>query len=209
MRLVGGLWRRTPLAVADLGGLRPTPERVRETVFDWLRHLFGTFEGRSALDLFAGSGALGLEALSRGMAVLDAVELDRVQARNILQTVERLSAEENVRVHREDAFGFLGRTTESYDVIFIDPPFALNLQDEAIRRALPRLKNEGILYVERAGLRTAEALLDELGLVRLRSTSAGQVDCELLARKESLMAGLAREEKPSKKNMRRERSEEH
>ena len=105
-----------------------------------------------------------------------------------------------MRIHREDAFGFLGRTTESYDVIFIDPPFALDLQNEAIRRALPRLKNEGILYVERTGRRTDEALLDELGLVRLRSTSAGQVDCELLARKESLMAGLAREEKPSKKN---------
>lgn len=209
VHLVGGLWRRTPLAVADLGGLRPTPERVRETVFDWLRHLFGTFEGRSALDLFAGSGALGLEAVSRGMAALDAVELDKVQAKNILQTVVKLSAGDIVRIHGEDAFGFLDRTTESYDVIFIDPPFALNLQDEAIRRALPRLKNEGILYVERTGRRTDEALLDELGLVRLRSTSAGQVDCELLARKESLMAGLAREEKPSKKKMRRERNEEH
>ncbi len=205
---MGGIWRRTPLAVADLGGLRPTPERVRETVFDWLSHLFGTFEGRAALDLFAGSGALGLEAVSRGMAELDAVERDKLQARNILQTVSKLSAGDVVRVHGEDAFGFLSRTTESYDVIFIDPPFALNLQDEAIRKALPRLKAEGILYVERTGARTTEALLNELGLVRLRSTSAGQVDCELLARKASLMAGLAREEKPSKRNMRRERNKE-
>ena len=189
---MGGIWRRTPLAVADLGGLRPTPERVRETVFDWLSHLFGTFEGRAALD----------------MAELDAVERDKLQARNILQTVSKLSAGDVVRVHGEDAFGFLSRTTESYDVIFIDPPFALNLQDEAIRKALPRLKAEGILYVERTGARTTEALLNELGLVRLRSTSAGQVDCELLARKASLMAGLAREEKPPKRNMRRERNKE-
>ena len=160
---MGGIWRRTPLAVADLGGLRPTPERVRETVFDWLSHLFGTFEGRAALDLFAGSGALGLEAVSRGMAELDAVERDKLQARNILQTVSKLSAGDVVRVHGEDAFGFLSRTTESYDVIFIDPPFALNLQDEAIRKALPRLKAEGILYVERTGARTARSAQKHFG----------------------------------------------
>ena len=80
MRIVGGRWRRTPLAVADRNGLRPTPERVRETVFDWLGHLLGSFSGKSVLDLFAGSGALGFEALSRGMKAADFVERDSRQA---------------------------------------------------------------------------------------------------------------------------------
>lgn len=208
VRLAGGIWRRTPLAVADLRGLRPTPERIRETVFDWLRHLFGAFEERAALDLFAGSGALGLEAVSRGMKSLDAVELDKVQAGNISRTVAKLGAEAAVRVSAEDAFSFLNRTKEAYDVIFIDPPFALGLQDEAVRRALAALKPEGILYVERSGEKTADALLNELGLVRVRGASAGQVDCELLARKGSLMAGLAREEKTSKGKQRRKRKED-
>ena len=151
VRIVGGRWRRTPLVVTDREGLRPTPERVRETVFDWLGHLLGSYAGRRALDLFAGSGALGLEALSRGFAVLDLVERDRAQAAGIRAALERLGALEAAALHVEDAFAFLARSPLLWDVIFIDPPFALGLQDDAVARALERLAPDGILYVERSG----------------------------------------------------------
>ena len=136
MRIVGGRWRRTPLAVADRNGLRPTPERVRETVFDWLGHLLGSFSGKSVLDLFAGSGALGFEALSRGMKAADFVERDSRQAALLKQAAAKLSEKEaddiQIRVHQGDAFEFLKGTASCYDVIFIDPPYALDMQDKAI-----------------------------------------------------------------------------
>lgn len=199
VRIVGGRWRRTPLVVGDLEGLRPTPERVRETVFDWLGHLFGAYAGLRALDLFAGSGALGLEALSRGFAALDLVERDRAQAAGIRAALGRLGALEEAALHVEDAFSFLARTDALWDMIFIDPPFALGLQDEALERALGRLAPDGVLYVERPGGLTGEALLGRLGLVRLRSTRAGLVSCELLTRASGALAPLAKAEKKTKK----------
>ena len=84
-------------------------------------------------------------------------------------------------------------------MIFIDPPFALGLQDDAVARALERLAPDGILYVERSGELTADALLERLGLVRLRATSAGQVSCELLARADGALAPLAKADKKMKK----------
>ena len=199
MRIVGGRWRRTPLVVTDREGLRPTPERVRETVFDWLGHLLGSYAGRRALDLFAGSGALGLEALSRGFAALDLVERDRAQAAGIRTAIERLGAGGEAALHVEDAFAFLARSPHLWDVIFIDPPFALGLQDSAAERALERLAPDGVLYVERPGELTDDALLVRLGLVRLRAASAGQVSCELLARADGALAPLAKVDKKMKK----------
>lgn len=111
MRIVGGRWRRTPLAVADRNGLRPTPERVRETVFDWLGHLLGSFSGKSALDLFAGSGALGFEALSRGMKAADFVERDSRQAALLKHAAAKLSEKRPMAPRsefiREMLFSFL------------------------------------------------------------------------------------------------------
>lgn len=197
MRIVGGRWRRTPLAVAGRLGLRPTPERVRETVFDWLAHLFGTLDGRSALDLFAGSGALGFEALSRGMRRADFVELDRAQAANLKAVAGRLSDDRaEAAVHLGDAFAFLDRPGGSWDVVFIDPPYALGLQDEAIARAAGRLSRDGVIYVERAGDRTSPEVLAASGLVRLRAMTAGQVACELLGFADGPLAALAKPEKP-------------
>lgn len=111
VRIVGGRWRRTPLAVADRNGLRPTPERVRETVFDWLGHLLGSFSGKSALDLFAGSGALGFEALSRGMKATDFVERDSRQAALLKHAAAKLSEKRPMAPRsefiREMLFSFL------------------------------------------------------------------------------------------------------
>lgn len=200
VRIVGGRWRRTPLAVVDRNGLRPTPERVRETVFDWLGHLLGSFSGKSALDLFAGSGALGFEALSRGMKAADFVERDSRQAALLKHAAAKLSEKEangtQIRVHQGDAFQFLEGAASYYDVIFIDPPYALNLQDEAIVEAAKCLGPNGILYVERSGVLTSPEVLDQQKLVRLRSMSAGQVTCELLGFAAGSLAALAKVKKP-------------
>lgn len=204
VRIVGGRWRRTPLSVRDQEGLRPTPERVRETIYDWLGHLLGSFDGRAALDLFAGSGALGLEAASRGFSRVDLVERDRRQAAEISTVVGRLSAGEAVHVNAEDAFAFLDRTPELYDLVLIDPPFARELQDRAVLAALARLKENGIIYVERSGERSPDDLLERAGLVRLRAGSAGQVSYELLARTSGALAPLAREERMTRREARLE-----
>ena len=202
VRIVGGRWRRTPLSVKALDGLRPTPERVRETVCDWLGHLFGVFDGRSALDLFAGSGALGLEMASRGFAKVDLVERDRAQAAGIATVVSKLGATDFVKVTQGDAFGFLDRTTSTYDLVLLDPPFALNLQDRAIRAALTRLAPDGVIYVERSEGRTADTFLAETGLVRVRAGTAGQVSYELLVRRSSPLSALVREERMTRREER-------
>lgn len=202
VRIVGGRWRRTPLSVRVLEGLRPTPERVRETVCDWLNHLFGTFENRIALDLFAGSGALGLEMASRGFAKVDLVERDRGQAAGIMETVSKLGATDFVTVTQGDAFGFLDRTARTYDLVLLDPPFALNLQDRAIRAVLARLAPDGVIYVERSEGRTSETFLAETGLTRVRAGTAGQVVYELLVRRSSPLAALAREERMTRREER-------
>ena len=92
MRIVGGIYKRTPLAVGNRPGLRPTPERVRETVFDWLNHLLGGLTGISCCDMFAGSGALGLEAASRGAELVVSIELDRRGCEQLRAVVEKLGA---------------------------------------------------------------------------------------------------------------------
>ena len=182
VRIVGGRWRRTPLAVADRNGLRPTPERVRETVFDWLGHLLGSFSGKSALDLFAGSGALGFEALSRGMKAADFVERDSRQAALLKHAAAKLSEKEangtQIRVHQGDAFQFLEGAASYYDVIFIDPPFALSLHQQAVQAALPHLKEDGFIYLENES-EISDELLRSWGLETVRRGKAGAV-CYLL-----------------------------
>lgn len=99
MRIIGGRFKRTPLAVQDREGLRPTPDRVRETVFDWLMHLSGgTIEDLTVLDMFAGSGAMGLEAASRGARRVVCTELNRKSAAQIRAVVEKLGAAGTVNV---------------------------------------------------------------------------------------------------------------
>lgn len=144
------------VTVACAEGLRPTSERVRETVFDWLTHLFGTFEGRDVLDMFAGSGAMGLEAASRGADHVDWLDIHRPGIAGIRQVLVRLGADEHKKACVADAFRFLQDVPRCYDVIFIDPPFGLDMQVKAARAALNALKNEGLLYVE-----SPEELLSE------------------------------------------------
>ena len=146
VRIVGGRWRGTRLQVPDSPGLRPTSDRVRETLFNWL---MPALPGAKVLDLFAGSGALGLEAVSRGAARAVLVERDPALAALLRGQVARLDAQVQVEVANADARHWLGTAgQEAFDIAFVDPPFADGLW-EAVMPALQRRLSPGAwLYVE-------------------------------------------------------------
>ncbi|TQD43541.1 16S rRNA (guanine(966)-N(2))-methyltransferase RsmD [Marilutibacter aestuarii] len=148
VRLIGGRWRGTRLPVPAVAGLRPTADRVRETLFNWL---MPALPGARVLDLFAGSGALGLEAVSRGAASAVLVERDRGLAHSLRETVDRLEGGEAVRIVEAEALGWLqgqAGTTERFDIAFVDPPFAAGLWDAALAGLPALMADTAWLYVE-------------------------------------------------------------
>jgi 16S rRNA (guanine966-N2)-methyltransferase len=130
LRIVAGTLRGSRLAVPPKAGLRPTGDRVRETLFNWLAPII---EGAQCVDLFAGTGALGIEAISRGAAACTFVESDRMLAKLIAENVARLKID-NARVVETDAIGWLGGAPQTFDIAFVDPPFGADLWDETLRR---------------------------------------------------------------------------
>ncbi len=120
IRIIGGKWKRRHISFPSIPDLRPSPDAVRETPFNWLGQ---SLEGKSCLDLFAGSGAFGLEAVSRGASWVDMVELNRVAARSLSDTVKLLGEKEVVNVVSMDWKAFLEKSDQKYDIIFLDPPF--------------------------------------------------------------------------------------
>lgn len=146
VRIVGGRWRNTRLPVPQLPGLRPTSDRVRETLFNWL---MPRLAGARVLDLFAGSGALGLEAVSRGAAHACLVERDPALATGLRQVVQKLGATSQVQVVGEDALRWLQSAPQAAaDIVFVDPPFAAGLWEQVFEQ-LPRHVADGAwLYVE-------------------------------------------------------------
>ncbi|MGZ2412892.1 16S rRNA (guanine966-N2)-methyltransferase [Sphingomonas sp. F9_3S_D5_B_2] len=136
MRIIAGQWRGRPLDAPPGQGTRPTADRVRETLFSMLTGRLGTFEELRVADLFAGSGALGLEALSRGAAFASFVENDRGAAAAIRRNAERLGAAERIRILGGSALAL--PASEPFDVIFADPPYAARSGSavvEAVARA--------------------------------------------------------------------------
>ncbi len=147
VRLIAGQWRGSKLPVLDRPGLRPSADRVRETLFNWLQQHIA---GRRVLDLFAGTGALGFEAASRGAAEVVLVERDPELADSLRASAARLQAAA-VRVERADALAWLTRPADQgFDLVFVDPPFALNLWDAAAQALVPWLAAEAWVYVESA-----------------------------------------------------------
>jgi len=128
LRIIGGEWRGRRIRFPGLAGLRPTPDRVRETLFNWLAPVVG---GSRCLDLFAGSGALGLEALSRGAASVSFVEREREAADCLRETATAL-APERVRVVHGDALAWLRGPAQPFDIVFLDPPFGSDLLPAAV-----------------------------------------------------------------------------
>lgn len=144
VRIIGGQYRSRLIEFPDTEGLRPTPNRVRETLFNWLGQ---ALDGRRCLDLFAGSGALGFEASSRGAVEVVMVENNRAAFRALEKNCEKLAAV-NVALRCEDGIEFARRDTGQYDVIFLDPPFGDDLLSKALPLAASRLAVDGQVYVE-------------------------------------------------------------
>ncbi|HJT98256.1 MAG TPA: 16S rRNA (guanine(966)-N(2))-methyltransferase RsmD [Rhodanobacteraceae bacterium] len=131
LRIVAGSLRGSRIAVPDRPGLRPTPDRVRETLFNWLAPVV---DGARCLDLYAGTGALGIEALSRGASTCTFVESDRALARELEANLSRLNVA-NARVVETDALALIAASAETrFDIAFLDPPFAADLWSESARR---------------------------------------------------------------------------
>lgn len=179
MRIIGGAWRRTPIPVADVAGLRPSPDRVRETLFNWLAHLRPGPRRLRGLDLFAGTGALGFELASRGAARVVLVEREP-QLLQLLRALQARLGATVVEVIAGDALAVASRLPrESFDVIFLDPPFGSGLLWPAIEAARPLLAEGGLIYAEADEL-IAAADADARGLEAVRSARAGRVCFHLL-----------------------------
>jgi 16S rRNA (guanine966-N2)-methyltransferase len=151
VRIIGGQWKRSTLPVADVEGLRPTPDRVRETVFNWIGHLIGgDWRDMTCLDLFAGTGALGFEAASRGAANTILVESSPAALRHLEASKEKLHAEQ-VTIARGDAPGLMQRMVASgqrFDLIFLDPPYKEDWLPRILPACVPLLQKHGLVYAE-------------------------------------------------------------
>jgi len=178
VRIIGGQWKRTKLAVADKPGLRPTPDRVRETLFNWLGH---DLTGWRCVDAFAGTGALGLEAASRGASDVLLVEQDPDLVSRLRALQAKLGAT-MVKVERANGLSVLARLAPaSADLIFLDPPFDANLHEKALAAAASAVAAEGLIYLE-APTSWDDTALAGYGLKRLRHMRAGAVHAHLLGR---------------------------
>lgn len=181
VRIIGGQWKRSKLPVADLPGLRPTPDRVRETLFNWLGQ---DLDGWRCLDAFAGSGALGFEAASRGAASVVMVERERSLVRSLNESRERLGAAA-VKVESADALAYMRRAgTAGFELVFVDPPFDANLFETALAAAAPLVVPGGFVYLE-ADRAFDDTAVAPLGLKVYRHARAGAVHFHLLQRSEA------------------------
>ncbi len=171
MRIIGGAWRGRMLKVACVQGLRPTPDRVRETLFNWLGQ---RLDGMSCLDLFAGSGALGIEAASRGAAHVTLVERDRRAWGELRQAAQRLDPQ-RLEVLHLDALHYLAICRRRYDIVFLDPPYGGGWI-ERVAAALSRvLAPHARIYAEAECAITVPG-----GWELLRQARAGRVHSHLL-----------------------------
>lgn len=171
VRIGGGQWRSRWLRFPDVPGLRPTPDRVRETLFNWLGQ---DMEGLNCLDLFSGTGALGFEALSRGAARTVMVEQSLPAYKSLVENSNMLNAQAAEIVHR-DALQFLARNTERFDVIFLDPPFNQGWLSRLLPQLATHLAAEGVIYAE-----AESPLTEETGWQVWKHGKAGNVHYHLL-----------------------------
>ena len=178
VRIIGGLYKRSKLAVSDRPGLRPTPDRVRETLFNWLGQ---DLTGWRCLDAFAGTGVLGFEAASRGATGVLLCEQDPVLAEKLKSSQLKLKAS-MVKVERGDGVSLLRRLPPgSLQLVFLDPPYESNLFESALKAAALVISTAGFVYLE-APKRWSDEALADFGLRVYRFGKAGAVHFHLLMR---------------------------
>jgi 16S rRNA (guanine(966)-N(2))-methyltransferase RsmD len=176
IRIIGGQWKRSLLSVASIEGLRPTPNRVRETLFNWLGQ---DLTGLHCVDAFAGTGALGFEAASRKATSVLVCEQDPSLCRSLLGLRARLAAN-NIQITQGDAIAQMSKlAANSVDVVFLDPPFQSDLFAPALKAASRITKPQGFVYLESDRVWTNEELAP-LDLTVTRQGKAGMVCYHLL-----------------------------
>lgn len=183
VRIIGGQFRRRLLPVADVPGLRPTPDRVRETLFNWISHLRPDMSPLRGLDLFAGTGALGFELASRGAARVVMVERSAAlaaQLRSLRDALGAAAVEVRVGDALAQARALAREAPAAFDLVFIDPPFDAGLHGPVLAAVAPLLAPQALVYVESRDPLPPEAAA--AGLVPLREMRAGQVRAVLLER---------------------------
>ena len=172
IRIVGGHLRGRKISVQDAQGLRPTSDRMRETLFNWLGQ---DLTGKKCLDVFAGTGILGIEALSRGAKQVDFVEKNAKLAQSVKNQVNLFSLE-NARVYIQDAWDFLTTVSQSYDIIFCDPPFYQGRIDELLTVIKTKAMNDtSVVYLE-----TEKGILIPEHWQVMREKQTQQAVCRLL-----------------------------
>ena len=179
VRIIGGVWKRTPLPVANVAGLRPTPDRVRETLYNWLQHLRPRLDQLAGLDLFAGTGALGFELASRGARAVTLVESNAAALEQLRALRARLVARQ-VDIIAGEALTVASRLPRgAFDLVFLDPPFDARLQDAALEAVRPLLAADGLIYFE-APAPLGDDSVRRHSLEILRQGRAGRVAFHLL-----------------------------
>lgn len=173
MRIIGGHWRGRKIAVADKPELRPTPDRVRETLFNWLQPYICD---AVCLDMFAGSGALGIEAMSRGSGHLTFLERDRKKVRALRRLLRQLGAEQ-VAVYEADALHWVKDSEQVFDIVFLDPPFHRDMIERSLSLLLQSgcVNTDSLIYIESEG---THRLGEQLTVIK--QARAGRVNYALL-----------------------------
>ena len=175
IRIIGGTWRRSLLPVPDMPGLRPTPDRVRETLFNWLGQ---DLTGWNVLDAFAGTGVLGFEAASRGAASVQMLERETKLVAGLGATKAKLGAAV-VSITQADAMAWMKRAPAQFDLVFLDPPFDANVFEAALAASLHCVVPQGWIYLESSAPFDAASLAGR-GLELYRHARAGAVHAHLI-----------------------------
>ncbi|WP_299878248.1 16S rRNA (guanine(966)-N(2))-methyltransferase RsmD [uncultured Cocleimonas sp.] len=177
LRIIGGEWRSRKLQFLDAPGLRPTPDRIRETLFNWLQ---GSIYDSNCLDLFAGSGAIGLEALSRGAKSVDFIEKNAAASEQLNANLQLLKSDSSV--FKMDALSFLDKHSaeQPYDIIFLDPPYRQGLLDKSLELLIAKalINKNTLIYLEHESEESFD--FTKYGLEEIKQASAGQVQSYLL-----------------------------
>ena len=179
LRIIGGEWKRRQLPFASIDGLRPTPDRVRETLFNWL---MWDIQNTNVLDICAGSGALAFEALSRGASQVVMIEPNTQQAKFLKDNLELLKVtNQRAKLKIATAQQTLPALKDQFDVVFLDPPYSLDLWEELAVLADPLIKNDRFIYIE------ADRDLSQLKIpsswIQIKNTKAGTVSAGIYQKK--------------------------